>query len=39
MNAFLMNALWLVVLVLLVLFVVGLDRWATGYERKNGGLA
>ena len=39
LGANVMNVLWLMVLVLLILFSVGLDGWATICERKNGGLA
>jgi hypothetical protein len=38
LGANVMNVLWLMVMVLLILFSVGLDRWATIYEQKTGGL-
>ena len=31
-----MHALWLVAVLLLVVFSVGRDRWATDYEQRNG---
>jgi hypothetical protein len=37
LGANVMNVLWLMVVVLLILFSVGLDGWATIYERKDGG--
>jgi regulator of RNase E activity RraB len=36
-GANVMNVLCLMVVVLVILFSIGLDGWATIYERKNGG--
>jgi hypothetical protein len=38
-GANLMNVLWLMVVVLVVLFSIGLDAWATIYEPEDGGFA